>query len=1393
MWSLPSLWTRFGEMTDVTIEVEGDVEQVKSMVFDKNVQLNGGGHTLTINEKETARSTESGLFGVRKEAEVNSMKVEIEALTSGSLFECSSSSSLTLIHSSITPLVASIAGCLVCVKEGASLVVTNTSFSSVSSTHSLAGVIVAKIKEGYSFKLDNVTFSSCSCSGRSRCVWMELVNTTSSPSFDYSMTDLKFEESSARTQNTAESTSGIDVYLFGSGLDSIIKSDLWEGSWAKSKERSLWAEDSKSGVNSSILPYIVDIENTVEVDETGWLFSKCGHFLLYCDTLGTGLSRMKSANLGSMTIITSAPLSSRLEAKGVFSIVGKTSTSTLSLLEDGQIDVVRDGLLESHLTLNIFSLVFSSTRPSTSFITSTACSLSLLACSLSSASGSVLNVLLIEVLGGSLDMNGVTSSLIKTTTSLFSTSSSVVIDSCSFEHVSRSSDGPSILVATLSATSPVSMKNTKMVGSVSNGKTQWVLLKGGHAESETEESWTGTFNASCALSGVMIERDASTLPFDSKFNPYSLLYCFHPRTAGEIVVETTSSSADHPLCGNVKLPCRTVDAGYGLTLERCVKIAGNGELGSRMEFDGFDVAVRSLRHSGSLLVVGKGQIVNGEANGLDSLTVSELVVNVDGSTLTSDEGVFENRGGILVLSKVNVSSSSEIGSLVVKLSGGKLTLTNSNFTSLSSSCALISLSSFESAELEHVSVSNWKGSTFLTASNGKSSITMQNCVFDGVLENSESNGEDLCSWSGGMVRLENTSSSLMWTSFTQIETGALVVDGGSVSLHSSAFEDNSAGNWSFPSFHRNIGCRNGGKVSIQSLSGGDGTKDRPSAWISSDCSVSGQLIDVDAPLFIPTLADENCSSTKDSKTSTFEISVEGTQLIPCGLLLEIFSKDNESESTEIDLSSAPTTFWNETHLNLTISQKTDLSMLTEANEWRGRLKYGNGCVTSNSFVVKELAGKDNQSELKKAMKIFIPIIIAVVVALAVVLLIVIILCCRRKNKKAQKDIHQSDIQELDQVDIKVEEYDENNLDGSMNMIKANSALTFTDHRTDSSDAVGTDAYDAAGLFSTETDLRAKGELMTVMKCGQEKVEETTVEIRDTLYSRLHRPNLTLNPAPLNKPQLKQMITEAMNDIARTRPTAEILRKLTSHWILFDVNGDVLFRLEQMNKEKGKEELRMEGVVGGEAEVEGATQKQVVVGEKGEVRHNDEQRWVPPEEADGKEIVDTTHGTVFRLGLVLWEIETGLVPFGEIDGINAQRQLGSGFIRDPYHGNEGSGRQSNVDSNQIESKKNKEIDRAVIVESAVTVSTDSAPSSIVMFCDSSYLAVQLDGLGVVIKDGLITISPRVSGEVSECGEKDECCSSVSVGLKTGLNQKQVDEKIILSIVHSSAWVHCVWWF
>ncbi|KAK2944373.1 hypothetical protein BLNAU_20718 [Blattamonas nauphoetae] len=44
----------------------------------------------------------------------------------------------------------------------------------------------------------------------------------------------------------------------------------------------------------------------------------------------------------------------------------------------------------------------------------------------------------------------------------------------------------------------------------------------------------------------------------------------------------------------------------------------------------------------------------------------------------------------------------------------------------------------------------------------------------------------------------------------------------------------------------------------------------------------------------------------------------------------------------------------------------------------------------------------------------------------------------------------------------------------------------------------------------------------------------------------------------------------------------------------------------------------------------------------------------------KEGVEASKVMVFRLGLILWEIETGLVPFGELDAVNAHRNLGAGI-------------------------------------------------------------------------------------------------------------------------------------
>ncbi|KAK2947565.1 hypothetical protein BLNAU_17470 [Blattamonas nauphoetae] len=59
------------------------------------------------------------------------------------------------------------------------------------------------------------------------------------------------------------------------------------------------------------------------------------------------------------------------------------------------------------------------------------------------------------------------------------------------------------------------------------------------------------------------------------------------------------------------------------------------------------------------------------------------------------------------------------------------------------------------------------------------------------------------------------------------------------------------------------------------------------------------------------------------------------------------------------------------------------------------------------------------------------------------------------------------------------------------------------------------------------------------------------------------------------------------------------------------------------------------------------------------KSNEDVRWASPETTDTLAVVDKEKAAVFSLGILLWEMETEAVPFGELDGMNAHRQLGTG--------------------------------------------------------------------------------------------------------------------------------------
>ncbi|KAK2963050.1 hypothetical protein BLNAU_2073 [Blattamonas nauphoetae] len=112
-------------------------------------------------------------------------------------------------------------------------------------------------------------------------------------------------------------------------------------------------------------------------------------------------------------------------------------------------------------------------------------------------------------------------------------------------------------------------------------------------------------------------------------------------------------------------------------------------------------------------------------------------------------------------------------------------------------------------------------------------------------------------------------------------------------------------------------------------------------------------------------------------------------------------------------------------------------------------------------------------------------------------------------------------------------------------------------------------------------------------------------------------------------------------------------RLSPHWILLNENDSVFIRVESGIEKKDEQDKPSL-----------PTNTLPSVSHTGMKDEMDEIRYRAPEqgekEGELKEGVDESRVIVFRVGLVLWEIETGVVPFGEVDGVEAHSKLSAGI-------------------------------------------------------------------------------------------------------------------------------------
>ncbi|KAK2946268.1 hypothetical protein BLNAU_18789 [Blattamonas nauphoetae] len=515
---------------------------------------------------------------------------------------------------------------------------------------------------------------------------------------------------------------------------------------------------------------------------------------------------------------------------------------------------------------------------------------------------------------------------------------------------------------------------------------------------------------------------------------------------------------------------------------------------------------------------------------------------------------------------------------------------------------------------------------FVVVVNGTLTVESSSFVGSSPSLSSTFNSEPItCSWLSGAFFLKNSTTKLVSSSFSHLASGALNMKGGNLSVESSSFFENTQNHPLFHSARRNIHCSDGGIITIGSLNGGDGSSEKhPHLWLSHDnCVLNGEDVNANAPLFIRTLS-ETSTSTLNKTSKAFDLRMEGTTLIPCSLFLEVFeTKKDETvgKTIRIGLSEDSTDSFNETEIKMSVPVLS-MAGFEKSLEWSGRLVYGLNETTS-SFVIQFNSMDRASQAARDNMKWWIPLVVSLVCLLIIIVIVVVIFWHRRKQA-SKMNSSKADLEPQEMMMDKIEDCDV----PTVEMVNTSSARGLNGNtRFAAVEGQEPTRNDNAGEMDS---LIPETDRVDALCVTEEKFETVVVNKRHTLYEKLH-----VEKMGIDRVRVGQMIVRGLAELARRNQTSTGLR-LSSHMVLFSESGEVCLRV------KGEKEDMSE------------------FGEKGK----SDVRWRSPEQKNESGLegdVEPEQVTVFRLGLVLYEIETGHVPFGETDEVNASRALHAGTV------------------------------------------------------------------------------------------------------------------------------------
>ncbi|KAH7824774.1 uncharacterized protein MONOS_2964 [Monocercomonoides exilis] len=268
----------------------------------------------------------------------------------------------------------------------------------------------------------------------------------------------------------------------------------------------------------------------------------------------------------------------------------------------------------------------------------------------------------------------------------------------------------------------------------------------------------------------------------------------------------------------------------------------------------------------------------------------------------------------------------------------------------------------------------------------------------------EGNEKGVCRWNESAVEVRKSAGVVMETRIANCGEGGMSFSGGSVKIAKSEFEGNGEGVAKYPSARRNMWCREGGKVEVVSLRGGDGMEKGSSMWmVNEGCEMGGILAARESVLFIPQVEKVEVEEVGEREKVVFV----GELLLPCNLSFKVEKRMGEEAHVEKGV------FEEEGYISegmvLGWTSTAGIGNENENAEVSVCILFGNAESPSSTkeFILKngsEIAQKEDERIVEKGKegKSYWLLIVCVVVVV-ILLVVIIVLVVRWKKVKERKE------------------------------------------------------------------------------------------------------------------------------------------------------------------------------------------------------------------------------------------------------------------------------------------------------------------------------------------------------------------------------------------------------